>query len=40
MARPKMCKRIFRVPKIICFKPDVEVDYQKTRIHRNNHGRI
>ena len=30
MARPKMCKRIFRVPKIICFKPDVEVDYQKT----------
>lgn len=30
MARPKMCKRIFREPKIRCFKPDVEVDHHKS----------
>jgi len=30
MGRPKICKRIFGEPKIICFKPDVKVDYQKS----------
>jgi uncharacterized protein len=30
MGRPKLCKRILREPKIICFKPDVDVDNQKS----------
>jgi len=34
MGRPKICKRIFGEPKIICFKPDVKVDYQKSQSER------
>ena len=38
MARPKMCKKIFREPKIRCFKPDVDLESSQIGIHRNHHG--